>query len=116
MHVRCSTGSAKAARACDAADLLDGLAILLPTSRLVARIYEISRASVTRARRLTPEQRDAIRRDQRPLSLPRKKSPQELLSDIVDELGLDRVRNLLWAFECGRAGIHGANKSNGGAR
>jgi hypothetical protein len=89
----------KAARACDAADLLDGFAILLTTSRLVATVSGISTSSVTRARRLTPEQRDAVRRGERPLSLPRRVNPQELLSQIVDEIGLDRVRNLLWAFE-----------------
>ena len=106
----------KAARACDAADLLDGFAVLLPTSRLVATISGISTSSVSRAQRLTPEQRAAVRRGERPLSLPRRVCPQEQLSQIVDEIGLDRVRNLLWAFECGRAGIHGANKFNGGAR
>lgn len=89
----------KAARACDAADLLDGLAVLLPTSQLVATVSGISTSSVTRARRLTPEQRDAVRRRERPLSLPRRVNPQKLLSQIVDEIGLDRVRNLLWAFE-----------------
>jgi hypothetical protein len=89
----------KAARACDAADLLDGLAVLIPTSRLVAKVSAISVSSVTRARRLTPAQRDAVRRGERPLALPRRVSPQELLNQIVDEIGLDRVQNLLWAFE-----------------
>jgi hypothetical protein len=89
----------KAVRACDAADLLDGLAVLLPTSQLIATISGISVTSVTRARHLTPEQRDAVRRRERPLSLPRRVSAQELLSQIVDEIGPDRVRNLLWAFE-----------------
>lgn len=56
----------KAARACDAADLLDGLAVLLPTLRLAAKVSEISVSSVTRARRLTPEQHDAVRRGERP--------------------------------------------------
>jgi hypothetical protein len=89
----------KAARACDAAELLDGLAVLLPTSQLVATVSGISTSSVTRARRPTPEQRDAVRRGERPLSLPRRVNPQKLLSQIVDEIGLDRVQNLLWAFE-----------------
>jgi hypothetical protein len=88
----------KAVRACGAADLLDGLAVLLPTLRLAAKVSGISVSSVTRARRLTPEQRDAVRRE-RPLSLPRRMSPQELLSQIVDEIGFDRVQNLLWAFK-----------------
>jgi hypothetical protein len=89
----------KAVRACEAADLVDGLVVLLPTSQLVATVSGISVTSVTRARRLTPEQRDAVRRLERPLVLSRKRSPQELLSQIVDEIGVDRVRNLLWAFE-----------------
>jgi hypothetical protein len=89
----------KAARACDGADALDGLAVLIPTTQLIAAVFGISRTSINRARRLTPEQRDAVRRKERPLCLPRKASPQEQLSQIVDEIGLDRVQNLLWAFE-----------------
>jgi hypothetical protein len=67
LHVRAS----KAAKACDAADIIDGLAVLQNlTMRLVAAAYEISASSVARACRLTPEQRQAVRRGERPLILP----------------------------------------------
>src|SRR6516165_10399657 len=68
LHMRAS----KSAKACDAADVIDGLAVLQnPTLRLAAAAYGVSIGSVARARRLTPEQRHAVRRNERPLILPR---------------------------------------------
>src|SRR5262249_23545629 len=62
----------KAAKACDAADVVDGLAVLQNlTLRLVAAAYGVSMSSVVHARRLTPEQRQAVKRSKRPLVLPR---------------------------------------------
>jgi hypothetical protein len=62
----------KSARACAAADLVDGLAILQgPTLRIAAAAYGVSLGSVARARRLTPEQRLAVKHGERPLVLPR---------------------------------------------
>ena len=59
LHLRAS----KSAKACDAADAVDGLAILgNPTLRLAATAYGVSIGSVARALRLTPEQRQAVRR------------------------------------------------------
>jgi hypothetical protein len=64
--------NAKSARACDAADVVDGLAVLQNlTVRLVATAYGVSESTVALARRLTPDQRQAVRRGQRPLVLPR---------------------------------------------
>jgi hypothetical protein len=63
--------TAKAAKACDAADVVDGLAVLQnPTLRLVAAAYGVSESSIALARRLTPDQRQAVRCGQRPLVLP----------------------------------------------
>jgi hypothetical protein len=119
LHVRTS----KAARACDAADVVDGLAVLQnPTMRLAAAAHGVSIGSVARARRLTPEQRQAVRQGKRPLILPRVPSappvlpvpatppvpvvitpvamgPQERLGEIVNELGLDTVLDLLATHE-----------------
>jgi len=66
----------KSAKACDAADAVDGLTILRnPTLRLAAAAYGVSVGSVARALRLTPEQRQAVRQNARPLVLPRMSSP-----------------------------------------
>ena len=118
LHMRAS----KAAKACDAADVVDGLAKLRnPTLRLVAAAYGVSIGSVARARRLTPEQRQAVRQGKRPLILPRAPSappapvpaipaappvitpvimgPRERLKEIVHEIGLNATLDLLAASE-----------------
>jgi hypothetical protein len=113
----------KAAKACNAADVVDGLAVLQnPTLRLAATAYGVSIGSVARARRLTPEQRQAVRRGQRPLILPRAPttpptlpvpstvpaippvppitmSARERLDEIVSEIGLGATLDLLAATE-----------------
>jgi hypothetical protein len=67
LHLRVS----KSVKACGAADVVDGHAVLQnPTLRLAAAAYGVSLGSVARARRLTPEQRQAVRNGQRPLVLP----------------------------------------------
>jgi hypothetical protein len=108
LHMRAS----KSAKACDAADVVDGLAVVQNfTLRLAAAAYGVSIGSVARARRLTPEQRQAVRRGERPLILPRTPSappvpatpaippvimgPRERLNEIVAEIGLNGVLDLL---------------------
>ena len=118
LHLRVS----KAAKACDAADAVDGLAILgHPTLRLAATAYGVSIGSVARALRLTPEQRLAVRRNERPLILPRAPSAppappvsiapatppvpsvimgaRDKLAEVIAEIGADGVLNMLAAME-----------------
>jgi len=119
LHMRAS----KATKAVDAADVLDGLVVVQnPTLRLTAAAYGVSIGSVARARRLTPEQRQAVRRGERPLILPRAPSAppalpvpptapatppvspvvmgaRERLDAIVAEIGLSATLDLLAATE-----------------
>jgi hypothetical protein len=116
LHVR----APKSAKACDAADAVDGLAILgNPTIRLAATAYGVSVGSVARALRLTPEQRRAVRQGQRPLILPHAPpappvpstapatppvspvvmSARERLGAIINEIGLSATLDLLAASE-----------------
>jgi hypothetical protein len=91
-------------RACFAADVLDGKFALSPTLDLVAAVFKVSSSSVSRARRLNPEQRAAVRRGDRPLVIPRtapapvpipSESPQQRLDGIVAEIGVERTLDLL---------------------
>ena len=115
--------ASKSAKACDAADVLDGLAVVQNfTLRLIAAAYGVSIGSVARARRLTPEQRQAVRKGQRPLILPRTPSAppvlpvpstvpatppvapvaagaRERLREIINEIGLNATLDLLAASE-----------------
>jgi hypothetical protein len=121
LHLRAS----KAAKACDAADAVDGLVVVQnPTLRLAAAAYGVSIGSVARARRLTPEQREAVRRGKRPLILPRAPAtpparpvpsvapatpsvppvvmvttPRQKLDALVAEVGFDSVLTMLAAVE-----------------
>jgi hypothetical protein len=115
LHLRAS----KAARACDAADVVDGLAALQnPTMRLAAAAYGVSIGSVARARRLTPEQRQAVKQGERPLVLPSiplilpgpttpaspsvspvVMTPHERLDALVAEVGFDNVLTMLVVAE-----------------
>jgi hypothetical protein len=97
--------SRKASAACAAADVLAGVGPLRITRSLVALKHGVSTSSVARAQRLTPEQRDAVRRGERPLVLPVIEGPQQRLAAIVDEIGLDRTLNLLNAFEITNAAV-----------
>ena len=112
LHLRAS----KAVKACDAAEAVDGLAILgAPTLRLAATAYGVSVGSVARALRLSPEQRQAVRQGRRPLILPAippappvpatppvpsvVMRPCERLREIVREIGLNATFDLLVASE-----------------
>jgi hypothetical protein len=71
LHLRTS----KAAKACDAADAIDGLIILVnPTVRVAAAAYGVSVGSTTSALRLPPEEREKVRRHERPLVRPHAQS------------------------------------------
>ena len=121
LHLRAAS---KAVKACDAADAVDGLAILGNfTLKLAAVAYGVSIGSVARARRLTPEQRQAVRQGKRPLVLPRASSappalpvpstapatppvstpvvmgPRERLAEIIAEIGVSATLDLLAATE-----------------
>jgi hypothetical protein len=68
LHVRAT----KATRACNAADAIDGVTVLgRPTLKLAAAAFGVSVGYVTSALRLPPDQRQAVRRGERPLILPR---------------------------------------------
>jgi hypothetical protein len=125
LHWRAS----KAVKACAAADAVDGLAVLQNyTLRLAATAYGVSIGSVARARRLSPEQRQAVRQGKRPLILPRAPSApstppippalpgpstapatppvspvvmsaRERLGQIVKEIGMSATLDLLAATE-----------------
>ena len=116
LHLRAT----KAARACLAADIVDGLAALQnPTLRLAATAYGVSLGSVARARRLTPEQRKAVRQKRRPLVMPPTPpalptpsvapatpstppvvmGPRERLDEIIAEIGWNATLDLLAASE-----------------
>jgi hypothetical protein len=109
----------KATKACNAADALDGrVAVQNLTLRLMSAAYGVSVPYISRARRLTPEQRQAVRQGKRPLILPRAPSTppalpvpptapmtppvppvtmgaRERLAEIVAEIGLDATLTLL---------------------
>jgi protein-disulfide isomerase-like protein with CxxC motif len=111
LHLRAS----QAAKAVDAADLVDGRAVLQNlTLRMAATAYGVSMGSVARARRLSPDQRQDVRAGRRPLVLPSPAapvptiitspaalvmSPQEALSWVVSQIGIDRTLNLVNCFE-----------------
>jgi hypothetical protein len=91
-------------RACFAADVLDGKFALSPTLDLVAAVFKVSSSSVSRARRLNPEQRAAVRRGDRPLVIPHTApapvpvpsgSPQQWLDRIVAEIGAEATFGLV---------------------
>jgi hypothetical protein len=94
----------KASAACDAADLVDGLAKLQnPTIRIAALAYGVSQSYVAAALRLSPLQRSAVRNGWQPL-LPHfmpgpKPDPKKKLAEVVAEIGVDRTLTLLAANE-----------------
>jgi hypothetical protein len=107
----------KSARACNAADAIDGITILgSPTLKLAAVAFGVSVGSVARALRLTPAQRQAVRQGMRPLVLPPAPpvptivpatppappvtmGARERLKEIVHEIGFEATLNLLAASE-----------------
>jgi hypothetical protein len=91
----------KAVAACDAADLVDALTRLQnPTIRVAAVACDVSQSYVVAALRLSPAQRDAVRRGERPL-VPAPVSAEERIAKVVAEFG--------WATTCGAlARLNGA--------
>jgi hypothetical protein len=108
--------NSKAAKACDGADILDGRVSLQNlTGRLVAQAQGVSQTYIAAARRLTPAQRDAVRRGERALVPPAKpalpaqpaqlpapfppavvaESAEQRLRHIVGEIGVVEALNLL---------------------
>jgi hypothetical protein len=97
----------KAVAACDAADMVDALTRLQnPTIRVAAVACGVSQSYVVAALRLSPAQREAVRRGERPLVLPPLKalptpvSVQAKLADVVTEVGgVDATINMLMALD-----------------
>jgi len=87
-------------RACIAADVVIRRIPLEPSIGVVATLLKISPSSVSRALRLTPEERAAVRRRERAL-VPRAaapvtpESPQQRLDGIVAEIGVEGTLDLL---------------------
>ena len=99
-----------AARALLAAEIIDGKIIVQGlTIKAVATIAGCSVGSVFAALRLTPEQREAVERGQRPLVLPQPPAPSmaidwtkvddETLTDTVRQVGIERVLEAAAAVE-----------------
>jgi hypothetical protein len=105
--------ASKAVRAVDAADILDGLMTLENfTVAIVTVALGVSASSVTNARRLTPEQRNEVRKGKRPLVLPTKPlalpapavppvtmEVEQSLAAIVEKIGVNGVLDLLAVSE-----------------
>jgi hypothetical protein len=105
----------KAVRAVVGADILDGRVSLQNlTGKLVAQAQGISTTYLAAARRLSPAQRDAVRRGERPLIPPKPakpalaaqlaapfppaivaETPKQRLHNIVDEIGVTEALTLL---------------------
>jgi hypothetical protein len=95
----------KAVGACDAADLVDALTRLQnPTVKVAATACGVTQSYVVAALRLSPVQRDAVRRGQRPLispsvkALPAPVSVEARLADIVHDVGLTTTCTALQAL------------------
>jgi len=82
-----------AERACLAADIIDGRVILQGlTAKAVAALVGVNLGYVDHALRLTPEQREQVRRGDRPLVSPRPPCADfDALVDAIRRAGLDRT-------------------------
>jgi len=100
----------KAARAILSAEILAGECALKPTVKLVAAALGTSVAYVQAAKKLTPNQRQAVRTGLRPLIVPHAApampvptappvSVERLLASIVDKIGVNGVLDLLAVSE-----------------
>ena len=92
----------RATAACDAADLVDGLTRLQnPTIKVAAVACDVSQSYVVKALNLSPAQRDAVRRGERPLVLPPLKalpapmSAEERVAEVVAEFGMATTYSVL---------------------
>jgi hypothetical protein len=101
--------ASKPIKACDGAGVLDGLATLQNfTLKLVASTFGVSISSLIAAQRLTPAQRDAVRRGLRSLALPKAtpltalpapNSAEQRMAGVVAELGLGKTLDALAAMD-----------------
>ena len=98
----------KAAAACDAADLVDALTRLQnPTIKVAAVACDVSQSYVAAALRLSPVQRDDVRRGRRPLvspkpvkALPAPVNAKAKLVEVMTELGgVDATIEMLITLE-----------------
>ena len=97
----------KAVAACNAADLVDGLTQLLnPTIKVAAVACDVSQSYVVAALRLSPVQRDAVRRRERSLAsppvkaLPAPVNAKAKLVEVMTELGgVDATIEMLVTLE-----------------
>jgi len=82
-----------AERACLAADIVDGRIVLQGlTVKAIAALVGVSIGPVNHALRLTPEQREQVRRGDRPLVLPRPpRADFEALLQAIRRAGLNRT-------------------------
>jgi len=99
-----------AKRACLAADIVDGRVVLQGlTIRAIATLVGVNLDYVHRALRLTPEQREQVRRGDRPLVLPRTPASHidwdaindDDLVEAVRRIGLERALAAAVAVERG---------------
>ena len=94
-------------RACLGADIIDGRVILQGlTAKAIAALVGVSVGSVDRALRLTPEQREQVKRGDRPLVLPRAYAPtdagcmsDDMLVEVVRRVGIDRALHAMVVAE-----------------
>jgi hypothetical protein len=92
----------KAERAVIGADIIDGRAFLQgPTVKLVSIAVGCSTGSVFQALKLTPEQREAVNRRERPLVQPKKSAPVP----VQGELDFDKLDDAALAREIRKVGI-----------
>src|SRR5262245_29598566 len=111
-HLNAIMRAPKYVRACFAADVIEGRSALHPNVDLLAVLARISTSSVRRALQLTPDQRAAVRRGERPLVLPPAAAvvaepPVELdeitakrrVAEIVAAIGIEATFSLLTEYE-----------------
>jgi hypothetical protein len=90
--IRCMS---PAERACLAADIIDGAIVLVaPTTRAVAEQVRCSATAVFAALRLSPDQREAVRKGERPLIQPQARSQLSFNWTAIDDATLTNVVRL----------------------
>jgi hypothetical protein len=90
----------KAALACNAADCSDGQVLFVnPTLKVLVAAYNVSVAYIVAAKRLSADERDAVRRGERPLVIhlptPRVADPLARVGALVEELGVSQLLSLV---------------------
>ena len=94
----------KAVRACNAADCSYGQVLLVnPTLKVLVTAFNVSVAYITAAKRLSADERDAVRRGERPLVIPqptpRVADPLARVGALVEELGVSQLLSLVVAHQ-----------------